>query len=127
MELIACPECAAPAEIQWRAVLDSTDGPIEHAKTFCLHGQWFLMPVAALSSRPLTEPRQMPAIPLRVSGPSERPAGHRARAVGESVDDVPIAVSEHRQRAKSGAIDGRLRAFRRAVAGRSDSPTRVPG
>lgn len=48
MDLTVCPECAEPAEIQWRAVLESTDGPIEHAKVLCVRRHWFLMPTAAL-------------------------------------------------------------------------------
>ena len=48
MDLTGCPECAAPAEIEWRAVLESTDGPIEHAKVLCVNQHWFLLPVACL-------------------------------------------------------------------------------
>jgi hypothetical protein len=29
------------AEIQWRAVLDSTGGPIEHAEIHCVRQHWF--------------------------------------------------------------------------------------
>jgi hypothetical protein len=50
MDLTVCPECAAPAEIEWRAVLESTDGPIEHAKVLCVNQHWFLLPVASLTS-----------------------------------------------------------------------------
>jgi hypothetical protein len=53
MDLTVCPECAAPAEIEWRAVLASTDGPIEHAKVQCVNQHWFLLPVANLASLPL--------------------------------------------------------------------------
>lgn len=48
MDLAVCPECAEPAEVQWRAVLESTDGPVEHAKTLCVRRHWFLLPVASL-------------------------------------------------------------------------------
>ncbi len=48
MDLTLCPECGALAEVQRREVLDSTDGPIEHAKVSCLRRHWFLLPVAAL-------------------------------------------------------------------------------
>lgn len=44
-----CPECGVPAEVQWRAVLESTDGPIEHAKIVCAGRHWFLLPVAKLA------------------------------------------------------------------------------
>jgi hypothetical protein len=37
MDLTVCSECAAPAEIEWRAVLESTHGPIEHAKVLCVN------------------------------------------------------------------------------------------
>jgi hypothetical protein len=49
MDLTVCPECAEPAEIRWRAVMESTDGPIEHAKILCNRRHWFLLPVAALA------------------------------------------------------------------------------
>ena len=55
MDLTDCPECAAPAEIEWRAVLESTDGPIEHAKVLCVNQHWFLLPVASLVSPRLHE------------------------------------------------------------------------
>jgi uncharacterized protein YbaR (Trm112 family) len=50
MDLTVCPECAEPAEVQWRSVLESTDGPVEHAKIICARRHWFLVPVAAPSS-----------------------------------------------------------------------------
>jgi len=55
MDMAVCPECGELAEVQWRAVLDSTDGPIEHAKVLCVRRHWFLLPVAALA-RPRTQP-----------------------------------------------------------------------
>lgn len=51
MELTFCPECAEPAEIQWRSVMESTDGPIEHAKVLCVRRHWFLLPTAMLDHR----------------------------------------------------------------------------
>ncbi len=45
-----CPECGEQAEVPWRAVLDSTDGPIEYARVLCVRGHWFLMPVADLAA-----------------------------------------------------------------------------
>jgi hypothetical protein len=47
VELTDCPECGLPAEIVDRMVLRSTDGPVEHIKTRCVTGPWFLTPVAA--------------------------------------------------------------------------------
>jgi hypothetical protein len=35
IELVGCPACTAPAEIVDRYVLESTDGPIEHAPVAC--------------------------------------------------------------------------------------------
>lgn len=52
MELTACPECAEVAEIQWRDVLESTDGPVEHARILCVRRHWFLLPTAALAHAP---------------------------------------------------------------------------
>ena len=50
MDTTFCPECDGPAEVEWRAVLESTAGPVEHCRVRCLHGHWFLLPAAALSS-----------------------------------------------------------------------------
>ena len=55
MDLTICPECGELAEIQWRAVMESTDGPIEHAKILCVNRHWFLLPAAALSSGVMTQ------------------------------------------------------------------------
>ncbi len=49
MELTTCPECGAPAHIEQRHVLESTDGPIEHAKIHCVTGHWFFLSVTALA------------------------------------------------------------------------------
>jgi hypothetical protein len=51
MDTTRCPECGARATVEWRAVLESTDGPIEHAKVHCEERHWFLLPVAMLASR----------------------------------------------------------------------------
>ncbi|HEX8518157.1 MAG TPA: hypothetical protein VF667_01025 [Pseudonocardia sp.] len=48
LDLVVCPECAAPAEVVDRFALPSTDGPVEHVKIRCLVRHWFLLPVAAL-------------------------------------------------------------------------------
>ena len=50
MELTVCPQCSEPAEVQWRAVLASTGGPVEHAKVLCVRRHWFLLPTAMLTS-----------------------------------------------------------------------------
>jgi hypothetical protein len=56
MDTTLCPECGALAEVQWRAVADSTDGPVEHAKISCVRRHWFLLPVALLERPRPVEP-----------------------------------------------------------------------
>ena len=46
-----CPECGNTARVEWRFVLESTDGPIEHCRVRCDHGHWFMLPVSMLSRR----------------------------------------------------------------------------
>jgi hypothetical protein len=48
LDLVVCPECAAPAEVVDRFALPSTDGPVEHVKVLCVVRHWFVLPVAAL-------------------------------------------------------------------------------
>jgi hypothetical protein len=48
LDLVVCPECAAPAEVVDRFALPSTDGDVEHVKMQCLGRHWFLLPTAAL-------------------------------------------------------------------------------
>jgi hypothetical protein len=48
--IVECPECAAPAEIVDRFVLESTDGPIEHAIVLCVLRHRFTVLVARLVS-----------------------------------------------------------------------------
>ncbi|HEY7042383.1 MAG TPA: hypothetical protein VH419_01815 [Nocardioidaceae bacterium] len=50
LELTSCPECGELAEIVWRAVLASSDGPIGHAYVRCVRRHWFLMPSEGLSA-----------------------------------------------------------------------------
>ena len=52
LDLVVCPECAAPAEVVDRFALPSTDGPIEHVKVLCLVRHWFLLPAASLPAVP---------------------------------------------------------------------------
>ena len=49
IELVTCPECGVPAQIQDRAVWESTDGPIEHVQLVCVRRHRFLMPVEGLT------------------------------------------------------------------------------
>ena len=48
LELTTCPECGRTAEIIDRFKLPSTDGPVEHVKTRCITGRWFVTPTADL-------------------------------------------------------------------------------
>jgi hypothetical protein len=59
LDLVVCPDCAAPAEVVDRFALPSTDGFVEHVKVRCLMRHWFLLPVAALPT---------PGAPRRTTG-----------------------------------------------------------
>ena len=63
VDLTTCPQCGNAAEITSRDVLESTDGPIEHAKVVCVSQHWFVLPIASLAA-PLAHPTrsQTPAI-----------------------------------------------------------------
>ncbi len=50
MDTTTCPACGLPAEVEWRAVMESTDGPVEHAKIRCVARHWFLLPLATLQA-----------------------------------------------------------------------------
>ena len=50
MDFTTCPECGNAAEIQWRDVFESTDGPVEHAKVMCVDRHSFLLPVASIAA-----------------------------------------------------------------------------
>lgn len=73
MELTVCPECAEPAEIQWRAVLESTDGPIEHARVLCVRTHWFLLPTADLARLSHRAPSRRAASPAAAWPPRANP------------------------------------------------------
>jgi hypothetical protein len=51
VEFTFCPECGLPAEVIGRVTLPSTHGPVEHVKTRCVTGPWFLTPVDAIPAR----------------------------------------------------------------------------
>jgi hypothetical protein len=44
-----CPQCGQSALVERRAVLESTDGPVEHCKVTCVEGHWFVLPVSMLA------------------------------------------------------------------------------
>jgi hypothetical protein len=50
METTTCPECGQVAEVEWRAVLESTDGPVEHARVRCVQKHWFLLPLVTVEA-----------------------------------------------------------------------------
>ena len=70
MDLTTCPECGNAAEIQWRDVFESTDGPVEHAKVSCVRRHRFLLPVASLE-------RPAPVAPARSVPTRRASAPHR--------------------------------------------------
>ena len=43
MEIIACPECGAPAELTDEGDLTSTHGPVGIVRIVCANRHWFLM------------------------------------------------------------------------------------
>jgi hypothetical protein len=80
VELTVCPECSEPAEIQWRAVMESTDVPVEHAKVLCVRRHWFLLPTAALASPTAREATVRP-VTARVAQVPARTASTAATSV----------------------------------------------
>jgi hypothetical protein len=62
VQLTRCPECGAPAQIERRTVLESTDGPVEHAKVRCVLRHMFLLPTAALDHVAATAPDTAPRL-----------------------------------------------------------------
>ena len=48
---VYCPECGMPAWIEWRTVLGSTSGDVEHVKVRCFQRHWFFMPASYLDVR----------------------------------------------------------------------------
>jgi hypothetical protein len=52
LDLVACPSCGAPAEVVDRYVLESTDGPVEHATVACVGRHRWTVLVESLRSRP---------------------------------------------------------------------------
>jgi fatty-acyl-CoA synthase len=64
LDMVGCPACAAPAEVIERYVLESTDGPIEHATVLCTDRHRFTVLVERLRTpRPTREEAQRWARP----------------------------------------------------------------
>jgi hypothetical protein len=57
LEIMGCPECVAPAEVADRFVLESADGPIEHAIVTCTERHRFTVLVERMASRTGGRPR----------------------------------------------------------------------
>ena len=52
LDLVVCPECAAPAEVLDRFTLGGTGGAVDHVRVACLARHWFLMPATWLPAVP---------------------------------------------------------------------------
>jgi hypothetical protein len=52
MDTTWCPDCGAVAEVTDRHVLESTEGPIEHARIACVRRHQFLLPLEWLDRPP---------------------------------------------------------------------------
>ena len=68
MDTTSCPECGEEARVEWRAVLEGTDGPVEHCKVRCGQKHWFLLPVATLAERRATQVAEPDGGQLTVRG-----------------------------------------------------------
>jgi hypothetical protein len=67
LDLVGCPACAAPAEVVDRYVLESTDGPIEHATVMCAARHRFTVLVERLDTPRRAEEEQGRWAPKRLS------------------------------------------------------------
>jgi hypothetical protein len=72
-DLVGCPQCGVPAEVEQRVVLGSTEGPVEHVKVVCLARHWFMLPAEQCPGA------GRPAAPTGSEG-SPRPLYHRRSA-----------------------------------------------
>jgi hypothetical protein len=63
-DLVGCPACAAPAEVIDRYVLESTDGPIEHATVMCALRHRFTVLVERLATPKRRETSRDGGLPL---------------------------------------------------------------
>jgi putative two-component system hydrogenase maturation factor HypX/HoxX len=58
-----CPQCGAAAAVVERFVLESTDGPLEHARTACARGHRFVLGIEALTH---LSPQHVVSPPMRI-------------------------------------------------------------
>jgi hypothetical protein len=57
MEIVACPVCGAPAEVEPWGDLGSTSGRVEHVRTMCVRRHWLLAPrESVMSAEPESQP-----------------------------------------------------------------------
>jgi hypothetical protein len=72
IDLTDCPECGAPAEVRWRAVLSGTEG---RAALLCARQHWIVVPASSLPVPPIAI-----AIPIqRVDSPVRLEVSRRPR------------------------------------------------
>jgi hypothetical protein len=50
MEILDCPTCGAPAEVEAASTMASTGGPMGHVRVRCVRRHWLLMPRELLDS-----------------------------------------------------------------------------
>jgi hypothetical protein len=61
--------CGLPAEVEYRYILNSTNGPLEGAKIRCARGHFFNGPIECLTVQPAAAAvSASPPPPLTVSG-----------------------------------------------------------
>ncbi len=58
MDTTHCPECGLVAEVRDRVVIESTDGPVEHAHVSCVDRHRFWLPVGYLARTPEPAPAE---------------------------------------------------------------------
>jgi hypothetical protein len=46
------PDCSAPAEVYAEVTHGSTDGPVRHARTFCVNRHFYQLPVEYIPGMP---------------------------------------------------------------------------
>jgi molybdenum cofactor sulfurtransferase len=57
VDIIACPQCGAAAEVEWYATVASTAGPVTHVKLRCVNRHWYLLPAEDVAATASTEAR----------------------------------------------------------------------
>jgi hypothetical protein len=97
-EIVDCPECTAPAEVVGRFVLESTDGPIEHAIVLCLQRHRFTMLVERLMNPPSAMPETVNGITAQPgrANPHEHPqTSAQSSLTGGRTHSTPIVWSSN--------------------------------